>query len=149
MKCAPYLVPLKAWGLTVAVPADLHGLSGEDVLAIQYVIMKYGFLIDDREFGRLGEVFTEDAVVDYRPSGTGPFAGLAEIDRAMRTLQHPVQHMLVSHIIDSASGDEVVTRTKALVPLQNGSIADIAYRDVLVRTPAGWRIKDKSVRSYR
>ena len=46
----------------MAVPADLHGLSGEDVLAIQYVIMKYGLLIDDREFGRLGEVFTEDAV---------------------------------------------------------------------------------------
>ena len=133
----------------MAVPADLHGLSSEDVLAIQYVIMKYGFLIDDREFGRLGEVFTEDAVVDYRPGGEGPFIGLGEIDRAMRTLQHPVQHMLVSHIIDSVSGDEVVTRTKALVPLQNGTIADIAYRDVVVRTPAGWRIKDKSVRSYR
>jgi hypothetical protein len=57
--------------------------------------------------------------------------------------------MLVSHIIDSASGDEVVTRTKALVPLHDGGIADIAYRDVLVRTPAGWRIKDKSIRSYR
>ena len=53
----------------------------------------------------------------------------------MRTLQHPVQHMLVSHIIDSASGNEVVTRTKALVPLHDGGIADIAYRDVLVRTP--------------
>ena len=133
----------------MAVPPDLHGLSGEDVLAIQHVIMKYGFLIDDREFGRLGEVFTEDAVVDYRPSGEGPFIGLAEIDRAMKTLRHPVQHMMVSHIIDSASGDEVVTRTKALIPLHDGGIADIAYRDVLVRTQEGWRIKDKSTRSYR
>ena len=131
------------------VPSDLHGLTSEDVLAIQGVIVKYGFLIDDREFDRLGEVFTEDAVVDYRPGGEGPFIGLGEIDRAMRTLQHPVQHMLVSHIIDSVSGDEVVTRTKALVPLHAGGIADIAYRDVLVRTPAGWRIKDKSIRSYR
>jgi hypothetical protein len=67
----------------------------------------------------------------------------------MKTLQHPVQHMMVSHIIDSASSDEVVTRTKALIPLQAGGIADIAYRDVLVRTPAGWRIKAKSTRSYR
>jgi hypothetical protein len=57
--------------------------------------------------------------------------------------------MMVSHIIDSVSGDEVVTRTKALIPLQAGGIADIAYRDVLVRTPAGWRIKEKSTRSYR
>ena len=30
----------------MAVPADLHGLSSEDVLAIQGVIVKYGFLID-------------------------------------------------------------------------------------------------------
>jgi ketosteroid isomerase-like protein len=133
----------------VAVPSDLHGLSAEDVVAIQAVLMKYGFLIDDREFDRLAEVFTEDAVVDYRPGGAGPFAGLAEIDQAMKTLQHPVQHMMVSHIIDSVSGDEVVTRTKALIPLQAGGIADIAYRDVLVRTSAGWRIKEKSTRSYR
>ena len=111
--------------------------------------MKYGFLLDDREFDRLDEVFTEDAVVDYRPGGEGPFNGLAELSQAMKTIQHPVQHMMVSHIIDSVSGDEVVTRTKALIPLQVGGIADICYRDVLVRTPAGWRIKDKSTRSYR
>jgi ketosteroid isomerase-like protein len=133
----------------LAATSDLHGLSAEDVLAIQAVIMKYGFLIDDRQFGRLGEVFTEDAVVDYRPGGDGPFTGLAKIDQAMKTLQHPVQHMMVSHIIDDVSGDQVTTRTKALIPLQAGGIADITYRDVLVRTPAGWRIRDKSTRSYR
>jgi len=133
----------------MAASADLHGLSAEDVLSIQAVLMKYGFLIDDREWDRLGEVFTEDAVVDYRPGGGGPYHGLAEIDQAMKTLQHPVQHMMVSHIIDGVSGDEVVTRTKALIPLQTGAVADIAYRDVLVRTPAGWRIKDKSTHSYR
>jgi len=133
----------------MAVTSDTNGLSADDVVAIQAVIMKYGFLIDDREFERMGEVFTKDAVVDYRPGGEGPFVGLHEIDRAMRTLQHPVQHMMVSHIIDRVSGDEVVTRTKALIPLQAGGIADIAYRDVLIRTPAGWRIKNKSTHSYR
>jgi hypothetical protein len=133
----------------MAASADLHGLSAEDVVAIQAVLMKYGFIIDDREWDRLGEIFTEDAVVDYRPGGEGPFHGLAEIDKAMRTLQHPVQHMMVAHVIDGVNGDEVVTRTKALIPLQTGTIADISYLDVLVRTPAGWRIKDKSTRSYR
>jgi hypothetical protein len=135
----------------VAVPSDLHGLSGEDVLAIQSVITKYGFLIDDREFERIGEVFAEDAAVDYSMiEGGKRYVGLAEIEQALKTLPNPaVQHMLVSHIIDSASGGEVVTRTKALIPLSDGSIANIAYRDVLVRTRAGWRIKDKSIRSYR
>jgi hypothetical protein len=135
----------------VAASSDLHGLSAEDVLAIQAVAVKYGFLIDDREFDRLGEVFTPDAVLDLRvgSAGYGPFAGQAEIDQAMNTMQHPVQHMLVSHLIDSVSGDEVVARTKALFPWQDGKFGDIVYRDVLVRTPDGWRIKDKSIRSYR
>jgi hypothetical protein len=133
----------------VAATTDLHGLSAEDVLAIQAVIMKYGFLIDDREYDRMGEVFTQDAVVDYRPGGEGPYVGLPEIEQAMHTLQHPVQHMMVSHLIDNVSGAEVVVRTKALIPLQVGGIADICYRDVLVRTADGWRIKDKSTYSHR
>jgi ketosteroid isomerase-like protein len=129
---------------------DLGGLSAEDVVAIQYVTMKYGFLIDDREFDRLGEVFTDDAVVDYRPGAGGPYTGMAEILEAMHTLQHPVQHMMVAHLIDTVvSPDEVVMRTKALIPLQVGGVADICYRDVFVRTADGWRIKDKSTYSHR
>lgn len=135
--------------------SDLAGLGVEDVLSIHAVVEKYGFLIDDRAFDRLGEVFTDDARVDYRdqradpPSGNGPFVGLVEIERQMHILEHPVQHMLVSHLIDSASDGEVVIRSKALVPLHSGAIADIEYRDVVVRTPAGWRIRDKSIRSHR
>lgn len=135
--------------------SDLHGLRAEDVVAIQAVLMKYGFLLDDRAFDRLGEVFTEDATLDFRdhrvdpPTGEGPFAGLAEIKQQMHILQHPVQHMMVSHLIDSVSGDEVHMRTKALIPLKFAVIADIAYRDVVVRTPAGWRIKSKSTYSHQ
>jgi hypothetical protein len=56
--------------------------------------------------------------------------------------------MLVSHVIDDVSEDEVVVRSKALLPLPRGSIADILYRDVVVRTPEGWRIKSKSIKRY-
>ena len=140
---------------SVTTNSDLSGLGVEDVLSIYAVVEKYGFLIDDREFDRLGEVFTDDAHVDYRIqgveplTGNGPFDGLAEIERQMHILEHPVQHMLVSHLIDSVSDEEVVVRSKALVPLHSGAIADIVYRDVLVRTSAGWRIRDKSLRSHR
>lgn len=135
--------------------SDLAGLSVEDVLSIHAVVEKYGFLIDDRAFDRLSEVFTDDARVDYRdrrsdpPVGNGPFDGLVEIERQMNILEHPVQHMLVSHLIDDASDGEVVVRSKAIVPLQSGAVADIEYRDTLVRTPAGWRIRDKSIRNHR
>jgi hypothetical protein len=139
--------------------SDLHGLAAEDVVAIQAVIMKYGFVIDDRTYDRVGEVFTADATVDYRdhrydppaPPTMGPFVGIAAIRKMLDDLDdmHPIQHMMVSHLIDSADGDEVVVRTKALLPMRAGGVADIAYRDVLVRTPAGWRIKEKTTYSYR
>lgn len=127
-------------------------LTADDAVAIQSVVVKYGFLIDDREFDRLGEVFTEDASVDLRPDsseGIRPMNGLTEIEQGYAALSHPVQHMLVSQLLEPRSADEVIVRSKALIPLENGAIADIAYRDVVVRTAQGWRIKDKRVKSYR
>ena len=77
--------------------------SAEDILAIQAVVVLYGFLIDDREWDRFDQVFTEDAVVDFRdhsaqpPRGLAPIVGRAEIVRQFRdVLTHPYQHMLVN-----------------------------------------------------
>ena len=38
--------------------------SAEEILAIQAVVVLYGFLVDDREWDRFDQVFTEDAVID-------------------------------------------------------------------------------------
>jgi hypothetical protein len=56
--------------------------------------------------------------------------------------------MLVNHVIDDVSPDEVVVRSKALLPTPGGTIADILYRDTLIRTPDGWRISYKATRRY-
>jgi hypothetical protein len=120
-----------------------------DTLAIQDVVVRYGFLIDDRDWDHFDQVFTDDAVVDYRPAGLGPFSGRDEILSYWREAEHPYQHMLVAQVIDDVSADEVVVRSKALCPLPGNWIADLMYRDVVVRTPAGWRIKRKETKSYR
>jgi hypothetical protein len=52
-------------------------------------------------------------------------------------------------MIDSVTADEVVVRSKALFPMRDGTIVDHAYRDVFVRTAAGWRIKRKTTFGYR
>jgi hypothetical protein len=129
--------------------------SADDILAIQAVVVLYGFLLDDREWDRFDQVFTEDAVVDFRdqsaqpPTGLAPIAGRAEIVRQFRdVLTHPYQHMLVNHVIEDVSPDEVVVRSKALLPTPGGSVADIVYRDTVVRTPDGWRIRHKSIKRY-
>ena len=143
----------------VAEPArrtDDGGMrSAEDTLAIQAVVVLYGFLVDDREWDRFDQVFTSDAVVDFRdlsaepPRGLAPIVGRAEIVRQFRdVLTHPYQHMLVNHVIEDVSPDEVVVRSKALLPLPGGSVADIVYRDVVIRTPDGWRISGKTTKRY-
>ena len=127
--------------------------SPEDTLEIQAVVVRYGFMIDDRDWDALDQIFTEDAVVDYRlndpPTGVGPIVGRDELLHQLRdVLSHPYQHMLVSHVIDDVSDDEVVVRSKALLPIPGDRIADILYRDEVVRTPDGWRIKNKTIKSY-
>ena len=128
----------------------------QDTLEIQELVVRYGFVVDDREWDGLGEIFTEDAVVDLRdhdvdpPAGLGPYSGLEEITHHYRdVLTHPRQHMLVNHVIDDVSDDEVVVRSKALVALSGQRFADLLYRDVVVRTERGWRIRRKTVSLYR
>ena len=56
--------------------------------------------------------------------------------------------MLVNHVIEDVSPDEVVVRSKALLPLPGGSVADIVYRNTVIRTPDGWRISSKATKRY-
>lgn len=128
----------------------------QDTLEIHEVVVRYGFVVDDREWDRFGDVLTEDAVIDLRdhdvdpPAGLGPYTGLDEITHHYRdVLTHPSQHMLVNHVIDDVSDDEVVVRSKALIPLPEQKVAGLLYRDVVVRTPKGWRIRQKNVKLYR
>ncbi len=127
----------------------------EDTLAIQDVVVRYGYFVDDRDWDGFDEVFTDDAVVDFRdqrtdpPSGLAPLTGRDEILRYYRDLlTHPYQHMLVNHQIDDVSEDEVIVRSKALLPIPGQIVFDTSYRDVVVRTAKGWRIKHKSIKSY-
>ena len=129
--------------------------SADDILAIQAVVVLYGFVLDDREWDRFDQVFTQDAVVDFRdqsaspPTGLAPIVGRAEIVRMFRdVLTHPYQHMLVNHVIEDVTPDEVLVRSKALLPMPGGSVADIMYRDTVVRTADGWRIARKEIKRY-
>lgn len=129
--------------------------SAEDILAIQAVVVLYGFVLDDREWDRFDQVFTQDAVVDFRdqsaspPTGLAPIVGRAEIVRMFRdVLTHPYQHMLVNQVIEDVTADEVIVRSKALLPMPGGSVADIMYRDTVRRTADGWRISHKAIKRY-
>jgi len=118
----------------------------EDRLDIQELVVRYGFLVDDRRWNDMGDVFTPDAVVDF--GDFGRMAGLDNIVSRFRAATHPLQHVIANHLIDRVNDDEAIVFSKALFPVPGDGVFEGVYRDVVVRTPDGWRIKYKTINNY-
>ena len=129
--------------------ADLEQLA--DRLAITDVLTRYAWSLDAKEFDGLDDVFTPDAHIDYSVFG-GSVGDLpstkAFLVEAMPNF--PVYQHMVSGTTITFDGDTAVTRTQCHNPMVMGDTDDpdlmmcgLWYVDKLVRTPAGWRIKER------
>ena len=136
--------------------------TAEDTLAIHELVVRYGFVLDDQDWDGFRQIFTDDAVLDFgggrgnrhtgsdQPERLAPIVGIEEIIRNLRDVQtHPYQHILASHLIEDQGPDEVIVRSKALFPIPGQLVLETVYRDLVVRTSSGWRIRHKSVGGYR
>jgi hypothetical protein len=56
-------------------------ISVEDRLAIRELLAPYGYIIDERQFSRTGEIFTADARYDVTGFGKGVCHGLGRSPR--------------------------------------------------------------------
>ncbi|HET6811413.1 MAG TPA: nuclear transport factor 2 family protein [Acidimicrobiales bacterium] len=123
-----------------------------DRLEIQDLLVRYSHAVDSRDWDAFERVFTEDAVIDYTEMG-GPRGGVKET-RAFLESAMPMfssfQHMIANTVLE-LDGDTARARTICHNPmvLDRGEgqthvfFCGLWYRDVLVRTPQGWRIKDR------
>jgi 3-phenylpropionate/cinnamic acid dioxygenase small subunit len=128
-----------------------------DRLEIQELLIRYSHCVDTHDWDGWETVFTPDAVIDYTEMG-GPRGSVKET-RAFLESTMPMfsstQHMLGNTVLEF-DGDEVRARTICHNPMvldREGKphlfVCGLWYRDVLVRTPDGWRIKDRyEERSY-
>jgi len=134
-------------------PVDLQCLA--DRLAIQDLLGRYSTAIDTKNFALLAEVFTADGVGDYTASG-GIRGTLPEIQQWLEgalSIFHVVQH-LVTNVTVELRGDEATSECYLFNPLgylrDDGSTEMMycggSYRDHLVRTPKGWRIRERVIR---
>jgi 3-phenylpropionate/cinnamic acid dioxygenase small subunit len=124
-----------------------------DRLEIADLLNRYGWALDDRDWARLATCFTADAVGLYGPV-LGRQEGLAAITRICRAALEPLdssQHLIGSHQIDVA-GDTARSRchlhaqhTKAGTPGGDHFTLGGTYVDELVRTAAGWRIRQREL----
>ena len=121
-----------------------------DRFEIRELLERYSHTVDFMDWERLDTVFTDDATVDYsalRDSfGDWPYfaRGMQEIRRLYEivippnygTLHHMSNHLIALH------GDEARVRT--YMHVGGGSAFAGVYLCGVVRTAAGWRIRDYS-----
>lgn len=122
-----------------------------DRFEIQDLLANYSDVIDSKNFDRLDDFFTPDAVIDYTEAG-GIRGNLDEVKvylaKALKSFSS-MQHMLgLPQIV--LKGDRASARTilfnPMVVPGENGPsvfFVGLWYVDELIRTEAGWRITSR------
>lgn len=120
--------------MDVADRLELHELPG-----------RYGDAIDDRDWDRLGRIFTDDAVFDLTDLGGPRLEGLEAIKVFMDTeAQHPRTHLMTNIYVDEADdGVKMSFRIVALLP--ESRVGTASYYDDVVKTGAGWRVENRVI----
>ena len=133
---------------------DVHALIDER--AISRIYMRYCDIVDSKDFDRLDEVFTPDTQHDYTQSMPGVVTdNLAMIVGAMTlnlgagslcgATHHNVTNFRIEVTGDSATAKVHYIAAHAGTGRMAGHVYTMwgEYDDRLVRTLAGWRVRDR------
>ena len=124
----------------------------EDRFAVIETLDRYAVALDTRDWSLLDRVFTPDATGDFAAVRCASREEIRKLIQRMLGGCGPTQHMLGVYRIE-ISGDEA-TSTCAIRAHHVGRGAEAQlefecfgeYRDRLVRTPEGWRIRERAMR---
>lgn len=126
--------------------------QAEDRHEIEQLLYRYAWMVDRREWVLMDSVFAPDGTVDYTSTGgqKGPYRTTLEwLDRALAGW--PVNLHFISNIAIELHGDTATSRCMFLAPMARaagGGAQEVItnggyYFDRLVRTAAGWRIRER------
>ena len=115
--------------------------------AVTRAITLSGFLVDQQAWDRLGEAFTEDAVLALSGGDGKKLEGLAEIGSFMAAFpSRPLAHVTTDHLVTiDVDGASATVESKVFLPQRDGSAAYSFYTDELVLTEDGWRIRHRRI----
>jgi 3-phenylpropionate/cinnamic acid dioxygenase small subunit len=114
-------------------------LSTEDTLAIQALLADYGHVVDDHDWDRAHEVFAEDFVFE-RGDGRPDLHGIADVVATFKG-RNMYAHVTTNTTITEDDDGTVRAHSKFLGFPNEGQPVTGDYRDVVVRTPQGWRLQ--------
>lgn len=141
----------------------MSGISVADRIDIQDLLVRYCYAVDDKDWTAFEALFSPDAVIDFSAFG-GPRCSAPEMADFLRAtaLQVPSWQHTISTVLLTRADDEgadaandrceaVRTRVAAQVMMisKNSDACDrvmftgLWYRDLVVRTAHGWKIKER------
>jgi hypothetical protein len=120
-------------------------LNVEDRLAIHELIALYGHIIDERQFSRTREVFTEDAVYDVSDFGVGVIVGSEAIVElwSRPDAAHPLAHHATNVLVTPLSPTRARVASKGIGVGRAGGTGSATYLDIVEKRPEGWRIVER------
>ena len=119
-------------------------LSVADRLDIQQVIALYGHILDERLFSRIDELFTADVVYDLQDFGDAVLNGIEAVREYWSlSTQHPLAHHATNIVISEGDDGVVSVWSKGIGVGYKGRVGSAVYKDVFVKTAAGWRMSQR------
>jgi hypothetical protein len=126
-------------------------LEPYDILAIHELLARYGHIIDEREWQRVEELFSERTRYDMREFNLGEVQG-AQAIRALWSgpnAAHPLAHHATNILVSEDADGTVRVVSKGLGVGPNGRVGSVVYRDVVEKTAAGWRFLSRTAHLRR
>ena len=124
--------------INIADRLELHELPG-----------RYGDANDDRNWDRLREIFTDDAVFDLTGVGARRLEGIDDIVHFMNVeASHPKTHMMTNIYVDEQD-ENVIMNFRIVALLGKGLVGTASYYDRVVKTDEGWRVQHRECMIHR
>jgi len=131
-------------------------LTIEDRIEIKDLLANYCFSLDDRDWEKFSSLFHAKATLDFSAIG-GPKSNLIDTIEFLKMFGGNVpswQHTISTNTLEcsdnhikSRTAAQVMTITKLPDGDDNVAFFGLWYRDIFVKEPNGWLIKERILQS--
>ena len=116
-----------------------------DRIDITDILNKVAYILDSKEYDRMGDVFADD--IQFRKPGRLTANGLDELKTAFKNFPAPsLSHHITNLILSGSEDGTVQALCKALSQRADKSIVAAEYTDILKKTSNGWRIASRTIK---
>ena len=116
-----------------------------DRIDITDILNKVAYILDSKEYDRMGDVFADD--IQFSNPGRLTANGLDELKTAFKNFPAPsLSHHITNLILSGSEDGTVQALCKALSQRADKSIVAAEYTDILKKTSNGWRIASRTIK---